>query len=147
VALESVTLNDNYELDLARGTMTNRRNNARVFIFGAEAWRNLKSELFSKFSSGAAVIFFGMGKSYGSSISKSLRIKTMTSLRGSKWAASAGWGLIRASGDLEGGTMVEVTIRDCVFCLDGSIEHGCNFMRGVIEGMADVAYNSLHRQK
>ena len=56
-------------------------------------------------------------------------------------------GIDKGEWGLESGTMVEVTVRDCVFCFDESVEHGCHFMRGVIEGMADVAYNSLHSSK
>lgn len=97
---QSDKLVDYYELDVEKGAINTRSRKNRVFVLGSEAWSSLLRTVYGKFSSGAAVILYNMGKPYGAEIAKNLELdKTLTSLGISKIGRISGWGTYSVQGE------------------------------------------------
>jgi predicted hydrocarbon binding protein len=125
----------------------------RVFVFGADAWRSLMLELYKSFSTGAEVILFNMGLSYGSKLASSIGDKAQG--KGSspaprprpdprffnRFATNSGWGKVELGGDVETGRNLSVTVTSCVFCEEDDFEHRCPFLRGLGKGIASTLYS------
>jgi predicted hydrocarbon binding protein len=135
-----------YEIDEKEGIIVNKRLGNRAFVLGLEPWTSLVQELFDKFGSGAEVILFDVGRSYGLSASEQEK-KTDTNRELApnflaRQATTAGWGKIMISRDSD--KSLTVKVQRCVFCagIKNSKERNipCFFLRGVISGFAEVLY-------
>lgn len=124
-----------------------------MFMMTSNAWNSLRDQLYGKFSSGAEVILFDMGKSYGSELVSALRESLMKAgknpLTGldprnlSQLVTSTGWGRVHLSGDLEAGSYLSVVVSNCVFCAgEQSLAHHCPFLRGISVGIASNFYKA-----
>src|ERR1700730_3723706 len=134
-----------YELDLEKGEISTRAKNNRVFVLGSQAWASLLSTVYGKFSTGAAVILYDMGKPYGVEIAKDLELKrTLTARDISKIGKVSGWGNYSVQGDFEFGRFFKFIIKNCVFCLFGTVHEPCQFTRGTMEGMASAIFNTQY---
>jgi predicted hydrocarbon binding protein len=133
-----------YEIDQAKGIIVNKRLADRAFILGLEPWTSLIKQLSRTFGSGAEVILFDIGKSYGLSaaeeekktgIDQQLTINFL-----SRNAMISGWGKIEVSRNSP--NHLTVKVQDCVFCAgikDPSEKRvPCFFLRGVISGFTSV---------
>jgi predicted hydrocarbon binding protein len=140
-----------YEIDETDGIIINKRSAGRAFVFGLKPWTSLIERLYERFGSGAEVILFDIGKSYGLSIAedeKKIDPKQEYSedfLAGN--AAIAGWGRIKVSrGSLE---ELSVRVEKCVFCagIDDSREKQvpCFFLRGIVAGFVEYFFNVVPR--
>jgi hypothetical protein len=93
-------------------------------MLSSKSWIALSNQLYEKFSSGAEVILFDMGVSYGSDLVESLASRSGTSHDKSKpdphdfnqIAVKSGWGRVILGGDVEYGSHLLVTVEDCAFC-------------------------------
>jgi predicted hydrocarbon binding protein len=132
-------------MDLEKGAIRSRSKDNRVFVLGSRAWSSLLSTVYGKFSSGAAVILYDMGKPYGVEIAKDLELdKTLTSLDISKIGRISGWGNYLVQGDFEFGSFFTFTIKNCVFCQFGKAHEPCHFTRGTMEGIASSIFNTQY---
>jgi hypothetical protein len=135
------------ELDFGRGEIRDRSTNRRMFLMNSEEWVALRRGLYDKFSSGASVILFDMGVSYGSKIISSL--KQLDSKNGApelaKLGARSGWGKVIPTGDLEEGSKITLHIQNCVFCGEDDSKEECNFLRGVSSAIASSLYGREYK--
>ena len=124
--------------------MKNRAKKNRVFVLGSQAWGSLLSAVYGRFSSGADVILYDMGRPYGREIANELGLGQMKKLSASdvsKIGRASGWGLYDLKGDFNSGSLFKLTIKNCVFCAYGTdIRQSCQFVRGTMEGMASAIF-------
>jgi predicted hydrocarbon binding protein len=121
----------------------------KSFRMNANGWLALTRDLYDKFSSGAAVILYDMGLSYGSAFMSSLD-RRPSPKEIETFSAKSGWGEAILSGDLEFGAHLTVTIRECIFCSDYNDEdknanRSCDFMKGVVTSLAQFTFNKSYK--
>ena len=116
-------------------------------MLSSNSWRALSNEMYKRFSTGAGVIFFEMGKSYGSELGTSLFRRAEVARANSVpfdfsyLVTKAGWGNVSRDGDLEHGSHISIVVTHCVFCEgDDNLEHHCPFLKGACFGIASVMY-------
>jgi predicted hydrocarbon binding protein len=91
-----------------------------------------------------------MGASYGKAIVKDARSIFKESVPIVDYiinlAETAGWGKFSISGDKNSGKDISVTVTDCIFCCEGSVngDQSCDFLVGVIHGILDELYERPH---
>lgn len=136
-----------YDFDAKDGIIVNKKLGKRSFVLGVREWNNLVEQLHNKFGSGAQVILFDAGKSYGQSeleegkefdLERKLSIGLL-----SHEATVAGWG--KTTWTQESPESFTVKLQRCVFC-SGSNDPahrqvGCFFLRGVISGFAEKLFD------
>jgi len=144
VETEEAKVSDYYLLDFHNGELKSRAMGSRVFVLGSDAWIALRAALYSRFSSGAAVIFHEMGLNYGVMIAKDLGLKSLDSEKVRKVGAISGWGRFEVIGDIGSGKLVKLIVKNCVFCRDGNYDFPCQFLRGTMEGMLNSIYGKEH---
>ena len=136
-----------YDIDDNEGIIVNKRFGQRSFFLGANEWNSLIEKLHGTFSSGAAVILYDIGKSYGaSSLEREKAIDADLQLTIdllSRESRVAGWGKVGITRTEKG---FAVRIQRCVFCSASGnhreIQIGCFFVKGVIAGFAELLFGS-----
>jgi len=130
------------------GLIFSKTSNARVFLVASRSWGEMEARLFEKFSSGAAVMLDEMGYSYGMGLAKEGKkyysdpAKLIGAVR--NLGNVSGWGTFEVSGDLGTGRMLEITVRDCIFCEGRQPEaaNSCQLLVGLIRGLTEVTFGS-----
>ena len=134
-----------YAFDVKEGLITNKKLGLRSFVLGAREWNSLVEKMYDTFRTGAEVILFDAGKSYGHSALEAERDSSTEATIDllSREAQEAGWGQVTVSSDSPG--EINVRVRKCVFCVDArnpdQRQVGCYFLRGVISGYASTLFN------
>ena len=122
-----------------------------MIALGSHGWATIEKELETTFITGAAVILYRVGYSYGRSMGRAARNQeippehTFEAIQ--TLARESGWGRISLnSGDLYGGE-ARITVKDCFFCLHSkeSTEPVCYVLAGLVGGMADEIIGASHR--
>jgi hypothetical protein len=141
-----------YKLDLRKGILLSTETNERVVTLSSRGCAALREDLYSRFLTGADVILFDMGLSFGREFAKSVgpRIKSMVMTRDSRFSIQnvdsvmrrigtfEGWGKISIREDPSTGEIkrkIIFSISDCAFCIDSDTCHSCQFFRGVAESL------------
>jgi hypothetical protein len=135
-------------------TYRSKQTGWRVLQMSSEVWTSLQDGLYRKFSTGASLIILEMGFSYGGVLFDSLSRSAMSqpdsdALDGQdlcRLMFKEGWGKVVLSGDLEKGSRLSFVIRSCVFC-EGkdSLDHKCNFIRGIALGLSTGVYAKQYK--
>jgi predicted hydrocarbon binding protein len=133
-----------YEIDESEGILVNKRLGHRAFVLGLAPWTALIEQLSNTFGSGAEVILFGIGKSYGLSaaqeekrtdVDRKLTVNLLARI-----ATLSGWGKITISRNSP--EYLTVKVQRCVFCASikdpNEKQVPCFFLRGIISGFAEV---------
>ena len=137
-----------YDIDSQEGVIVNKRFGLRSFILGARQWNSIVESLSSKFSSGAEVILFQSGKTYGSSVLEAEREvdpdRDFTIGVLSHEAMIAGWGKVTVTSKSQ--KQYTIGVLRCVFCSatkdPARKQIGCFFLKGVISGFAEALFTS-----
>ena len=138
-----------YFLDLGEGVLKSRNPiSERVFTLSTKAFGNLRHEMYEKFSTGADVIQYTMGQSYGRTIGESFKKQGNPFSSFGEWMSilcdSEGWGKIAVRGDFYNGANLAFSLANCAFCEGPSTEHPCEFFRGVAETAIEEVYGNLY---
>ncbi|MDA4111382.1 MAG: hypothetical protein OK439_02505 [Thaumarchaeota archaeon] len=116
----------------------------RVVVLNSSAWGSLQAGMYRVFSSGASVILYDMGRTYGRSVAHNLGESRDFNEMWPRLAAIAGWGKFKTKGDLKE-RRLEITVQNCAFCEDDKDQsHGCSFLKGVIDGTTSELYEVVH---
>jgi predicted hydrocarbon binding protein len=140
-------MQDFYEIDAKEGIIVNKSAGRRAFVLGLDPWTSLVEKLSQNYGSGAEVILFGIGKSYGLSVAqeeeRAGENQKLSDDFLSRMAAIAGWGKVTIHRNSP--EKLKVKVVKCVFCagLSDSSERRvpCFFLRGVISGVGEVLFN------
>jgi predicted hydrocarbon binding protein len=143
-----------YEVDEDEGIVTGKLLESRILALGSYGWATIQAELDSTFITGGSVILQRMGYSYGKYLGALIKRKAgkKDPANGAvgemiKMVKEAGWGnMLHSGGDLAQGVL-NVVVRDCIFCLHmkGGTNARCFFLAGVIAGVADEVTGNIHR--
>jgi predicted hydrocarbon binding protein len=127
--------------------MVSKLTGRRVFMLSTNSWSALNDELYKRFSTGAGVIFFEMGKSYGSDVgdtiirraeSKDIKLDPRDF---SYLVTKAGWGKVTLEGELARGSRLSVLVTSCAFCEgDEGLQYNCPFLKGMGIGVFATLY-------
>jgi predicted hydrocarbon binding protein len=152
VGFDSSQVTQSFEFDPARGIISNKLRNNRVFLLGADVWQDVEDEMFHVFSAGAYIILKKIGRAYGTSVARKLKgeVSSISVLK--QLASSAGWGKFFVRLDDEMGSWIRIDVKNCVFChgSEEAFDEGCSFLAGMIQGMAEEFYDkeySIVRKK
>lgn len=143
-----------YDVDEERGVVTGKLLESRVLALGSYGWATIQAELDGTFITGGSVILQRMGYSYGRYLGTIIKKKAGKANPISRavdemimQVKEAGWGnMIQSGGDLAQGVL-NVVVKDCIFCLHmkkGTIAR-CYFLAGMVVGMADEVTGNAHR--
>ena len=149
--IESPSLADLFDLDLLEGKITSKLTKARGFVFGANAWAQIRDDIEAVYLSGGPTILERMGFTFGKSLVKTEdRSNTEQAVFFEKLAdlfVSAGWGRITLSAGDPTSDQARFSIKNCVFCSEirGRSRPVCEFMAGVIRGAADELFGGQHK--
>lgn len=133
------------------GVIRTKAGSSRVFFFSTRGWTVIEKQLYSVFSTGAAVMLSEMGVGYGKGVAKEIMayakepyfvLKTLEEL-----SMAAGWGSVEVKGDIDKGSKIEVNISRCAFCAlgDTAKEAKCHFLAGVCAGTAAEAFGAPYQ--
>ena len=90
-------------------------------MFSSNSWSALSKELYKRFSSGADVIFFDMGRSYGSELAASLISRAeVEHVKPDPHSfdylvTKAGWGRVTLDGELDHGSHLSIVVTSMCF--------------------------------
>ena len=135
-----------YEIDGDQGSISGKfGSNRRVFTLSATGWNAVVEKIRVRFDSGAETLLLEMGQYYGTSLALEIMkygidyTKAINDLL--QTASYSGWGKFSVKGDLPNGKDISVIVSDCVFCHEPNMrKSSCNFLRGIIAGMAETLY-------
>lgn len=124
-----------------------------MVILTSDAFVSLEEGLYRKFSTGASVIILEMGFSYGSVLFESLNKAAMANKDldppNEKSLADllmkTGCGKLSIEGDIERGSRLSFSVKNCAFCGKRIHELGCNFLRGIIVGLSAGLYAKQYK--
>jgi len=127
-----------------------------MVLLASDAFSSLQDGLYRKFSTGASVIILEMGFSYGSVLFESLNRVAMT--KGTEadppnikslveLMMKTGCGKLTIEGDVERGSRLSVTAKNCVFCEGRDPEYTCNFLRGIVLGLSTSLYAKQYKSE
>jgi hypothetical protein len=141
-----------YSVDTS-GVITSEFTSWRMIMFSSKSMRALIDELYGRFSSGADVILYNMGFSYGADLVSSMRARAEKKRAETLQITSeptpgvfkdiaqrSGWGNINLGGDLDHGSHISIIVANCAFCGEDDFQHRCPFLRGVTMGIASSRY-------
>jgi predicted hydrocarbon binding protein len=129
--------------------MNNLGPQQRIFFLGADNWADIESCVDHKTASEPYLILQKMGYKYGDLAAKKLKppSRSISTLR--KIASGSGFGTLNIRTE-ENGAWIRVDVENCVFCYGFGREHNCNFLSGIIQGMAeeinDRSYKIIRNQ-
>jgi hypothetical protein len=122
-----------------------------MLVMGSDSWRSLQDGLYRRFSTGASVIILEMGFSLGemlfdaSSLDKS-QSRTPSVQDLGDLLFRTGCGNLHVSGEVERGSDLSLSIRNCVFCeSEKAEEYKCNFVRGIALGLSTKLYKKEYK--
>jgi predicted hydrocarbon binding protein len=143
VVLDEAIRSQLFELDSAKGVVRNRLTKGRTFMIGSSAWTEICEDIRSIYLSAGPTLIERMGFIYGQNMGRSARRRQTDPAAFFEYVAElashAGW----ANGTLNAGDPTTGSARfgveNCIFCADvaGRAEPICEFMSGVIRGIAD----------
>lgn len=126
-----------------------------MIVLTSDAFLSLEEGLYRKFSTGASVIILEMGFSYGSVLFESLNKAAMASKDSdppnekslAELLMKTGCGKLSIEGDIEHGTELSFSVKNCAFCGNRAHEFGCNFLRGIILGLSTGLYAKQYKSR
>jgi len=144
-----VALQDFYDF-AGLGVIRSKGARRRVFFLAGRMWATMEGELFKQFSTGAAVILSGMGRTYGVNLAKEAKMTDPTPSRVMEvlktLAAVSGWGEISLGGDWKAGRKFQVSVKNCILCSESEKRSSpsCHLLVAICLGAADEAFGIKH---
>ena len=138
-----------YSFDEHTATLRSKQTHRRMLVMGSDSWASLQDGLYKRFSTGASIIILEMESSLGETLFDSLSVSNSgkpeagaPSLQdlGDLMSRTA-CGKYSITGNMERGSELSFSIRNCVFCEGKNAEeYKCNFVRGITLGFSTKLY-------
>jgi predicted hydrocarbon binding protein len=149
--VNSPGLDEFFRLDYKIGAVSNQLTEERVQLIPAIVWKVLRERLAEKFEERAPAlnseIGFILGSSFAEQIMRQISDPEILAKRMAETAAAAGWGIFSMSGDTRYGSKFTVNVANSAFCDKQELSNSpqCDFLVGVIKGMAETVFGTPHR--
>ena len=128
------------------GVITGAVTGDRLIVLSARFMAEAKRFLQDAYGPSVRTVFAKLAKEIGMSYGKMWKETGMNPAESfgllAEMGTKDGWGSIKIDGNFKEGTKIQVDVTGCAFCTAGSggADGKCDFMAGLLEGMAKTTY-------